>query len=633
MNRKQMVVNTGIFFFFLVGAVREPPVLAAPAFSAEAQVSGLMVRHNQSQTFITWTEVSHPEVGKDIDDATVKKMLEESDKDGRVRYRVYRSDRPITSIEGMTPIAQVGPLSCWNIDYYGGEPQKNKPAIRYVVRDGDGPLTHGTGLYVHNPRYPRAQEIQTDRVPMQAYYAVTCSKKGRENRLITSANATQEPVQEVEGQGVPVLQRIVRPKEFAYIQNPELHYYVRWESPPNASVENKPIDYLVAIPPQLEEKPTPVGLHLHCWGGNLNEGFGWWYSHKKLESTYLISSNQVPYDWWTGYHELYYSQEQSEEKWKQGVVRPYTITRMLSFLDWAAKKYDLDLKRVFTAGSSMGGSGAVMFAIRCPDKVVWSVSWVGVHDPGNTPQFTGSYENVYGKKEWLIKYEDGTPVFEYFKDAAYLWKYPTKEIGFITWSNGKNDEGIGWLQAVEFYRAMQETHRPHLFTWGLGGHGQRAAMPADGGERVMPLDIRLDRSLPAFTNCSLDDDPGTASKLKTPREVTINKETKTDYYDGDSSGQINLYLYWDTKDVVDTHKRWEVTVALTPKAPRQECTVDITPRRLQEFKAQPGQKFTWSNVAEGKKVQSGEAIADKWGLITLQKVTVTKNGNRIVISD
>jgi hypothetical protein len=305
---------------------------------------------------------------------------------------------------------------------------------------------------------------------------------------------------------------------------------------------------------------------------------------------------------------------------------------MLSFLDFAAEKYNLDLKQVFTAGSSMGGSGAVMLAIRHPDRIAWSVGWVGVHDPGNTPQFIGSYENVYGKKDWGIKYEDGTPAFEYFKDAGYLRKYPSKEIGFITWSNAKNDSAIGWPQALEFYQSMQETRRPHLFVWGLGGHGQRAAMPADGGERIMPLDIRLDQSLPAFTNCSLDDNPGRGRKLQTPKEVTINRETTKDHFDGDASGQINLYLYWHTDSVVDTPDRWEMTVALTTKAPNEKCTVDITPRRLQKFKAKPGEKFKWSNTSGAGQSQAGEVTADKWGLVTLQKVTVTKAGNRIVIS-
>ncbi len=274
-----------------------------------------------------------------------------------------------------------------------------------------------------------------------------------------------------------------------------------------------------------------------------------------------------------------------------------------------------------------------MFAIRYPDRIAWSIGWVGVHDPGNTPQFTGSYERVFGNKEWGIKFEDGPRVFEYYKDADYLRKHPNKEIGFITWSNAKNDGAIGWPQAVEFYQAMQDTRQPHLFVWGLSGHGQRATMPAKGGERIMPIDIRLDRSLPAFTNCSLDDDPGTGRKLKTPKEITVGKETRKDFYDGDSIGQINLYLYWDTETIVDTPTKWEMTISLTEKAPEDQCTVDITPRRLQELRSQPGKKFQWSNSAEGKTIQSGEVTADKWGLITLKRIIITKSGNRITISN
>ena len=618
MKRKQIALYIDSFFALLL--------IATTALSAEKQVTGLKVRHHQGQTFITWREISPPEIKDDISDATIRKMVQQSNRNSNIRYRIYRSVKPITSIEIMKPISEVWFLNCWNIDYYGSS-QENKPAIRYVIKDGEKPLDHGTGLYVHNPQYPS----RTGKKPMKSYYAVTYSKNDRENKSINRDNSTEQSVLEVQGQGVPVLQRVVKPKEFSYIQNPELHYYVRWEAQPNASIENKPFDYLVAIPPHIENKPTPVGLHLHCWGGSLNGGYGWWYSQQKLGTTYLISTNQIPYDWWTGYHEFYYMSEPSEEKWKEGVVRPYTTTRILSFLDWAAEKYNLDPTRVFTAGSSMGGSGAPMFGIRYPDRIAWSLGWVGVHDPGNTPQFTGSYERVFGKKDWGIKYENGTPVFEYYKDADYLRKHPSKEIGFITWSNGKNDGAIGWPQAVEFCQAMQETRRPHLFVWGLSGHGQRATMPADGGERIMPLDIRLDQSLPAFTNCSLDDDPGKAAKLKTPKEIKIGKENRKDIYDGDSSGQINLYLYWDTETITDLREKWEITIALTEKAPEDQCTVDITPRRLQAFKSQPNQKFKWTNSSGGKTIQLGEVTADKWALITLNSVIVTKSGNRIMI--
>jgi hypothetical protein len=179
---------------------------------------------------------------------------------------------------------------------------------------------------------------------------------------------------------------------------------------------------------------------------------------------------------------------------------------------------------------------------------------------------------------------------------------------------------------------MQQTRRPHIFVWGLSGHGQRASMPANAGERVMPIDIRLDRSLPAFTNCSLDDDPGTAAKLTTPREVIEGKEKKADPYDGDSVGQVNLYLYWRSEDIVDTPDRWEMTVGLTDTAPKDQCTVDITPRRLQSLKILPNQTYKWNNTCEGKVIQTGAATADKYGLVTIRGALVNKKTNRITIS-
>lgn len=599
-------------------------ILSICAFAAERQVDALEARHRGGQTFVTWSEVDPPEIAADADDAAVHRIADQTSRDGKVRYRIYRSSEKITSIEGMTPIGETGQLSCYNLDYYGANGTEGKPAIRYVVKDSEEPLPHGTAVYVHNPKIagPKAE----------SYYAVTVVVGDSEDRSISAANCLQAPVIETQGQGAPVLQRILKPDEFSYIKGPELHYYVRWEAPPNSSVENRPIDYLVAIPPDIQERPTPVGLHLHCWGGSLNGGYGWWYQYGRLGTTYMISSNQIPYDWWTGYHELYYSaSERSRQAWADGVVRPYTTRRMLSFLDWAAKKYDLDLNRVFTAGSSMGGSGAPMFAIRHSRRIAWSIGWVGVHDPGNTPQFKGSYEQVYGGIDWGISFEDGTPVFNYYKDADYLMRNPQKDVGFITWSNGKNDGGIGWPQAIEFYRAMQQTRRPHIFVWGLNGHGQRAQMPAGGGERVMPIDIRLDRSLPAFTNCSLDDNPGTATKLATPRQLQVGRETRKDEFDGDPEGQVNLYLCWRPDDIVDTTDRWEITVDLTQDAPKDQCTVNITPRRLQEFRPVPGQTLRWSVMSDGRTVQSGKAIADKWGLVTLPSVVVSKKPCRIAI--
>jgi len=73
-----------------------------------------------------------------------------------------------------------------------------------------------------------------------------------------------------------------------------------------------------------------------------------------------------------------------------------------------------------------------------------------------------------------------------------------------------------------------------------------------------------------------------------------------DSYDGDYSGQINAYLRWD--GVADEKDRYEITVFLiggNRGAPKDECSVDMTPRRCQNFKCKPGEKFQWSSTPAG----------------------------------
>jgi len=576
-------------------------VAAAASLRAE-QVSELRVWHRAGQTFLTWKEVNTPITQDPVSFQELKNIQTRLEQEQRLRYRIYRSNRPIHSIAGLKAIAEVAPLSGWNMDYYGTAPKPELRAFRYVLEEGKKPVLPLTGVFVYNPREAG-----------QAYYAVTVSTNGQENATISSRNATETPVDEGVGQGVPILQRIEKPGIFQYVENPTLYYYVRWEASPNANVPGKPFDYLVAIPPK-PAKPAPVGIHLHEWGGSLNYGYGWWYNAEK--GAILISSNQIPYDWWTGYHERLGLGQPTKDEWMRGVVRPYTQRRMLSFLDWVATQWDVDLTRTFAAGNSMGGSGSLMLALRFPERIAWAISWVGVHIPAKSPQLKSSYEYVYGKPEWGVKFEDGTPVWDYFNDAWYLRQYPEKDIGFVTFSNGKNDGTIGWPQAVEYYRALQETRQSHMFVWGQDGHGQRAAMPRGGNERIMPIDLRTNQSLPAFTNCSLDGNPGNG-----------------DPANGDASGQINAYLYWETGNIVDRSERWEMTVGLLDHAPRDTATVDITPRRRQQFKARPGAEFAWTNIslATNQVIQSGQVKADKWGLITLQSVLVDKKKNRVSI--
>jgi hypothetical protein len=567
-------------------------------------VKELRALHREGQTFLTWAEVEPPIAGSDLtfkDWKTTQAKLAAEPR--QIRYRIYRSSEPITaaSIGKAELVDEVGPLTCWNPDIHGTGPRDGDLVPRYVIEDGKQPVPPGTGIYVHNPAKAG-----------KAYYAVSLAIDGAENLSAFGAgNTTADAVTETVGAGTPVLQRIVKPKEFNYVNGPTLQYYVRWEAPPRCNLPSRPYDYLVALPANRKES-SPVGLHLHCWGGSLDSGYGWWYN--AAQGAILISTNQIPYDWWTGYHEHL----GTWKSWSEGVVRDYTQQRVLAFLDWAGTQWSIDKNRVFTAGNSMGGSGSPNLGIRHGDRIVWTVSWVGVHIPARSPQFKGSYEGVYGQLDWKLPFQDNkTPAFTYFDDEWFLRRHPDRETPLLCFANGKNDGGIGWPQARDFWKALQETRRPHVFVWGQGGHGQRALLPGpQPGERELGVDVCLDRSLPAFSNCSLDGNPG-------------NGDPK----DGDDQGQSNLHLYWTDKGAVDRPGEWALELRLNDKAPKPDCTVDVTPRRCQQFKVKPGTKLTWSNVslADQKEVQSGTVVADATGLVTVPKVQVSKAGNRLSI--
>jgi hypothetical protein len=104
--------------------------------------------------------------------------------------------------------------------------------------------------------------------------------------------------------------------------------------------------------------------------------------------------------------------------------------------------------------------------------------------------------------------------------------------------------------------------------------------------------------------------------------------------DGDAEGQSNLYLVWKTTNIVDRSDHWEMSVSLVARAPKDECSVNLTPRRLQQLRLASGQELTWTNLSlpgQGA-IQSGRTTADRDGLVTLEKVRVTKSGNRIVLA-
>jgi len=591
--------------------------------------TGLAARHRSGQTILTWNEVDPPTTAPEM---TIQEWRELQKKlaaeTRKTTYRIYRHARPLTTatLPEAEFLDEVGPLTCWNAEFYGVYPDAKDKVFRYVADVGPGgtkpapaaPVTPGTGIYAHNPG--RAGK---------AYYYVSAAINGEEDFSMLGQEGggpNRVGVEETVGPGEPILQRIEQPKEFLYMQGVTLYFYTRWEAPPRSNLPSRPYDYNVILGPKLVQ-PAPLNLILHCWGSNLRGKGGAfsWFGWKDKATGIGVASNQIPYDWWTTYHEGL----GTWKCWDEGLTRDFTPKRLLAFVDWVGTKWEVDKARVCVSGESMGGSGSTFMPIRYAERFAYAFSSVGIHNPAaiKPSGFYESYANNNGELEAGLKHESGLPAWDYLNDPLLVRKNPAARLPFIGFGNGKNDGGIGWPHVVDLARALQEARQPHAVIWRMAGHGSGTFYPRD-------IDLRLDQSLPAFTACSLDGDIGTARKLETPKEFTTReKRVVKDNWDGDSEGQMNMFLRWATADIVDEPGRWECTLLLEPKAPKDACTVNVTPRRLQKLQVKPGQKFQWTaQPVQGGQAQHGTAVADKDALVTMEKVAVGKGGTRLVLS-
>ena len=125
----------------------------------------------------------------------------------------------------------------------------------------------------------------------------------------------------------------------------------------------------------------------------------------------------------------------------------------------------------------------------------------------------------------------------------------------------------------------------------------------------------LNKSYPAFSNFSLDEDPGNG-----------------DPADGDLVGFINRGLDWS--GIVDQDDRYEIRVLSTHPDTVYPVAVDVTLRNLQSFNPQPGQIFRVQNRdGSGTVVEEKDVSVDSNGLLTYETFFITSaQGNTLAVA-
>jgi len=524
-----------------------------------------------------------------------------------VQYRIYRSRRRITAdnIGSADWVGVARPLNAYDDmmimgghiacrgEYYDQREIPDSIFKTWCYGDGQA-VAPGEAMFAFT--LPEGQSGDY-------FYAVTAWKAGVENlAAVTDANSLPAPVAEKAATPKPVLQLIrpntvhIRPK-----QKTTEYWYAFFLGPPVSNIPRMDPRRIVVEVPRAWKAPGALQM-------TTNPGGAFWDPRVRTDREVLLYVQQD-----LGYGgDLGYNEGRGTLKAFAGSrVRFYSEKYLFTVLDWALSKWRADRNRI-------GGGASTHFSARHPEffgallmgppfASGYSLDFDQKWNPGS-----GSLASRLGPA-YLVKGPDGGPAWDLFDLCKYLRADPGRDIPFMGClfsqpKDGNHGAEYGWQDDPKGLAALRDARQPYAATWG----GTR--LPAEVSKAYAAM--RWDKTLPAFSNCSLDNNPGTG-----------------DPDSGDPWGQINAYLLWDCNDSVDQVGRWEMTVRLVAAAPADTCTVDVTPRHCKAFRPGPGQELQWMLTSEdGKKViASGTVTADKWGLATLKQIPVAKAKSRIVI--
>jgi len=593
------------------------------------QVTGVKAISRSGQVFITFKEVAPLDEGKEGANwgELVRKFKGDyygplpGGEPDELSYRVYSHDKAITvaNVGQAQLLGEVLPGSAFNTRFAlridekrkredmvaieagrSGEALATGPSVlvlRVAVEPGI-PVPLGTGIFIDvrsagfspSAGGPRPE----GRTPNGAFYAILTSLNGVTNAKDISAANTAGPVQVLPGDPEPVLYReIITPVSKAkYVTQ----WYSYWTAQPLSPWPAR-YDVVVQFCPDLLEKPAALVVSRGGWNN--------WPTPASPHATnglHMSHTGDMPADFRTGLHDSI----GTIKGFDQGKWQPFHTRRQAALLKWMAARWPIDPNRISV---EMGAWG--MMEIKEGNLYAMIRGW-------GEPELTKGFQcwdrarGIWGVPE-LYR---GRPGDENPYVAANLTDWvlanPDKELPFfyIHAGGGAHYTEEGWPPFPRFCWAMMKAKQPFFFCTARESAVAEAI-------RTGKLVIRRDQSLPAFANCSLDDNLG-----------------EGDLHSGNgwNESQVNGWLLWDPATIVDEPARWEITLWIGEKCPLSEGTVDLTPRRCQKFAPKPRQRFDWANSTDDGAIQKGSAEADDRGFVTIEKLRITKGRHRIAIA-
>ena len=326
------------------------------------------------------------------------------------------------------------------------------------------------------------------------------------------------------------------------------------------------------------------------------------------------------------YHEKFNIYSKNNPVPTSGVVKTYPQRRYIEAIHWAKSHFPIDAGRVYGKGGSQRGNAALLTAAIIPDEITCVYATC---EPMSL--VTGGLkilEQMWGTNSSnlytdVLDWRNQQPLRFYtltdMRDMVEV-NEQRNNVPLIYDVHGKNDVTVLWSPAkIEWLDSLESNHVGGIFYWDQRIHGGTGQNFLD--EETMPDFTRysIAKSYPAFSNCSINQNPGNGTPIN-----------------GDPYGAINGYLDWDD-NITDENCDYSINVmvvnlyvgGILDLQQYNTCTTDVTFRRLQNFHPSNGATVKWKNFDDNNnQIQNGSLVYNG-GIITIKNIIVNKSGNRI----
>lgn len=363
------------------------------------------------------------------------------------------------------------------------------------------------------------------------------------------------------------------------------------ESDPEWGYAEPRSDVFAVYRPTEGVGPHPLCVMFHSAGGGIDEslysafkpdGCDVYHMPDSFYSLHLDCLEHMSDDWWWGGVNPLQPADTPENTRNKGFDLQPVEKRVIATIYWVLANYDIDPNRVYLCGNSMGGSGTLGIGLRHGD--------IFAAIKANVPAGVLHAANRIGLPPYTIP--EGVKI----PDPPLCFDY-----------SAPNDQ---WSSGHELlFQGMEAKKYALIAYWGNFGHANSHVEINKVNDLIDTFDwisVRKNEAYPVFTHATTD------SPLAWP-----------DRENAKEPGQVNAYFRWTV--YTDTPDTFEIALRLTDSAelgsaiftPPAESTADVSVRRLQEFKVQPGEEIHWDFAG-----QSGTVNADENGLITVPSLTV-----------